>query len=76
MRIAYRAKSLADAHNVRDVLAGAGISAHIADEAAWPTAGEPESTEVIRVLVDNRVFDHARRALERWAHARDDKQQE
>jgi hypothetical protein len=75
MRIAYRAKSLADAHNVRDVLAGEGITAHIADEAAWPTAGEPESTEIIRVLVDNRAFDPARRALERWARAREAKQE-
>lgn len=75
MRIAYRAKSLADAHNVREVLAGAGIPAHIADEASWPTAGEPESTEVIRVLVDNRVFDPARRAIERWAREREAKQE-
>ncbi|HMI92319.1 MAG TPA: DUF2007 domain-containing protein [Polyangiales bacterium] len=75
MRIAYRAKSLADAHNVRDVLADAGITAHIADESSWATAGEPESEEVIRVLVDNRVFDPARRALERWARAREAKQE-
>jgi len=75
MRIAYRAKSLADAHNVRDVLAGAGITAHIADESAWPTAGEPESTEIIRVLVDNRAFDPARRTLERWAREREAKQE-
>ena len=70
MRIAYRAKSLADARNIFDLLASAGIAAHIADEALWPNVGELQGADFIRVLVDNKAFDPARRLLERWAHGR------
>ena len=62
MRIAHRATSLADAQNARAILVGLGIPAHIADEALWNN-GELSGTDVIRVMVDNRAQDRARRAL-------------
>jgi len=68
VQVAYRATSLADAHRARDVLAEAHIESHIADEALWAHAGLAGSTDsVIRVMVDNRCMDQARRALKRLA---------
>jgi len=66
MLIAYRARSLADAQRARDVLAHAGVAAHVADEALWSTVGDLQGSDFIRVLVDNRYLDRARRALRSW----------
>jgi hypothetical protein len=63
MHIAYRAKNLAEAQRARDVLARAGITAHVADEALWNNEGDLQGADFIRVLVDNRDLDRARRAL-------------
>jgi len=68
MQVAYRAKSLAEAHGARDVLERAGIDTHVADELLWAHAGVLQDGNVIRVLVDNRQVDHARRALRNWSH--------
>ena len=68
MHIAYRARSLAEAQRARDVLARAGVAAHVADEALWNTEGELQGADFIRVLVDNRYLDRARRALRHWKH--------
>ena len=65
MRIAHRARSLADAQNARDVLLALGIPAYIADEALWSTGSLPGG-ELIRVMVDNRAQDRARLALVEW----------
>ena len=65
MRIAHRATSLSDAQRARDILIGIGIPAHIADQELWDQA-VLSGTEVIRVMVDNRAQDRARRAIELW----------
>lgn len=70
MQVVHRAKSLADAHDASDVLVGCGIVSHIADEALW-NVGELQGTDAIRVLVDNRWVDRARRALTAWKRQRD-----
>ena len=64
MRIAHRATSIADARRARDVLLGLGIPAYIADEESWNRV--LSGTDMIRVMVDNRAQDRARRALEEW----------
>jgi hypothetical protein len=48
---------LEDAQSARDALARAGIAAHIADRIV---------ADMIRVQVDNRWLDHARRAIRAW----------
>ncbi|HET8935405.1 MAG TPA: hypothetical protein VFN67_18285 [Polyangiales bacterium] len=53
------------------MLASAGIDAHIADETLWEVAGQRQEADVIRVLVDNRRLDKARRALRAWAASRE-----
>lgn len=68
MHIAYRARSLAEAQRARDVLARAGVAAHVADEALWNSQGDLQGADFIRVLVDNRYLDRARRTLQRWKH--------
>jgi hypothetical protein len=68
MQIAYRARSLLDAQRARDVLARAGVAAHVADEELWNTEGDLQGADFIRVLVDNRYLDRARRALRSWKH--------
>jgi Putative prokaryotic signal transducing protein len=65
MQTVHRARSLADAQNARDVLVRCGVTAHIADEVFWGT-GELSGTDAIRVMVDNRSVDRARRALQAW----------
>ena len=65
MQTVHRATSLADAQNARDVLVRCGVASHIADEALWST-GELSGTDAIRVMVDNRAVDRARRALQAW----------
>jgi hypothetical protein len=57
MQVVYRAKTRPDAESARDVLVGAGIAAHIADQAV---------ADMIRVQVDNRWLDHGRRAIATW----------
>lgn len=70
MQIAYRARCIADARDIHAVLAGAGITAHIADQALWDIAGQRRDADVIRVLVDNRRLDKARRAIQCWVQTR------
>ena len=65
MQVVYRAKSIANAQTARDVLVASGIASHIADEALWER-GELAANEGIRVMVDNRAVDRARRTLEAW----------
>lgn len=62
MQVVHRAKTLADAQNARDILDACGIPSHVGDEALWETGWSPGS-ELIRVMVDNRSLDAARRAL-------------
>lgn len=75
MQTVHRATSLADAQGARDVLVRSGIPAHISDEPRW-VSGEEPGNDFIRVMVDNRAWDRARRAIEGWkqqlryAHAR------
>jgi hypothetical protein len=69
MQIVYRARSLADANRARDFLVNLGISAHVADENRWNVEGQLPSNEMIRVMVDNRRLDSARRALHNWKPA-------
>lgn len=71
MQVVYRARSIADARSASGVLAGAGIVSHIADQFLWGVAGQRPDADVIRVLVDNRRLDKARRALEVWAQTRE-----
>jgi hypothetical protein len=47
------------------VLVRHGIVSHIADQELW-NRGELSGTEAIRVMVDNRAEDRARRALDVW----------
>jgi hypothetical protein len=65
MQTVHRATSLADAQNAREVLVRCGVTSHIADEILWST-GELSGTDAIRVMVDNRSVDRARRALSAW----------
>jgi len=57
MQIVYRTKSAADAESARDALAKAGIAAHVADGIV---------ADMFAVQVDNRWFDHGRRAISAW----------
>jgi hypothetical protein len=66
MQVVYRARSIADARKACSVLAEAGITTHIADQALWEVAGQRRDADVIRVLVDNHRLDDARRALQGW----------
>jgi len=70
MQIAYRARSIADARSACGVLVDAGISAHIADQELWDIAGQRRDADVIRVLVDNRRLDKARRTIQSWVRSR------
>lgn len=71
MQIAYRARGIEDARTACSLLASVGIDAHIADQGLWEVAGSRPEADVIRVLVDNRKLDKARRALRDWATGRD-----
>jgi hypothetical protein len=62
MRIAHRATDLADAQRAQQILTDSGIPSHIADRELWDHA-VLTGTEVIRVMVDNRTEDRARRAM-------------
>lgn len=46
-------------------MTSSGIPAYIGDEGLWE-AGKLEGTAVIRVMVDNRLVDRARRVLNSW----------
>lgn len=70
MQVVYRARSIADARTACGLLADVGIAAHIADQALWSLAGQRQDADVIRVLVDNRRLDKARRALAGWVQTR------
>jgi putative signal transducing protein len=63
MQMVYRAKDLSDADNVRAMLTGRGIAAHVASP-----AGEVGRVALgyIRVSVDNVQLDAARRAIAAW----------
>lgn len=71
MQIAYRARGIEDARTACSLLASVGIDAHIADQGLWEVAGHRPEADVIRVLVDNRKLDKARRALRDWATGRE-----
>lgn len=71
MQIAYRARGIEDARAACSLLAAAGIDAHIADQPLWDVAGQRLEADVIRVLVDNRKLDNARRALRDWIAGRE-----
>ena len=71
MQIVYRARGIDDARTAQSLLASVGIDAHIADQALWEVAGQRPEADVIRVLVDNRKLDKARRALREWAGGRE-----
>jgi Putative prokaryotic signal transducing protein len=66
MQVVFRARNLADANRARDVLVASGIPAHVADQALWETIGELSGAHAIRVWVDNRGLDHARRVVAAW----------
>lgn len=74
MHIAYRARGIEDARTAVSLLASIGIDAHIADQSLWEVAGHRPEADVIRVLVDNRELDRARRALRDWATGRENNQ--
>lgn len=71
MQIAYRARGIEEARGACSLLASAGIDAHIADQTLWDVAGQRAEADVIRVLVDNRRLDNARRALREFAARRE-----
>lgn len=71
MQIAYRARGIEDARTACSLLASVGIDAHIADQGLWEVAGNRPEADVIRVLVDNRKLDKARRALRDWVTGRE-----
>ena len=56
MQVVYRAKNITDAEHVRDVLVREGVAAHI---------GDLVMANIIRVQVDNRCLEQARRILAR-----------
>ena len=66
MQIVFRARSLADANSARDALSASSIPSHVADQSRWDSMGELPGVNVIRVLVDNRVLDRARRVVAAW----------
>jgi hypothetical protein len=61
MQIVYRATSLIIAQRARDLLAAAGITAHIADQVQTGPGNRD-----IHVLVDNWMLDRARRTIQSW----------
>jgi hypothetical protein len=65
MQIAYRGRNAEDARGAREVLAAAGITAFVPDPEPTATRAGGTLAEV-RVLVDNRLLDRARRALVPW----------
>jgi hypothetical protein len=65
MQIVYRARTPDDARSARDVLAAAGITAHIPDPAPADSTSSGH-LDVVPVLVDNRCLGPARRALQEW----------
>lgn len=65
MQIVHRATSLADAESARDVLISSGIPSHISKDSRQNQGALP-GTEFIRVMVDNRTLDRARRAIAVW----------
>ena len=67
MQMVYRAKNLSDALGVRDMLANAGIAAHVAAPACETG---PTAAGSILVSVDNVRLDAARRAVAAWRHSR------
>ena len=72
MQVAYRARNLADAQSARQLLTSIGIPTHIPDQAQCDTAEDSQGSSLIRVLVDNRFVDDARRAIQRWLAAGND----
>ena len=71
MQIVYRATCLDDARSACHALERIGISTHIADQELWGIAGQGSRADVIRVFVDNRRLDEARRVIRIWREARD-----
>lgn len=67
MQMVYRARNLRDAEVVRDMLASAGITAHLAEPAS--EVGHMAVGSVC-VSVDNERLDAARRAVAAWERER------
>jgi hypothetical protein len=57
MQVVYHAKDIAEAERLRDYLVAAGIATHVSDRMV---------ADKVRVLVDNRCADQARRAIAVW----------
>jgi hypothetical protein len=70
MRIVYRGRDVADARSARDVLESVGLAAHIADPDPSGAVMDGQDLDAVRVMVDNRCFDQARRVMERWTSGR------
>ena len=69
MLVVYHARNLRDARSARDQLANRGISAHIADQPRWDVVGQGRGVDDIRIFVDNRLLDQARRVIAAWRRA-------
>ena len=75
VQIVFRGRSADEAQSVHAYLTGVGIAAHISDTgAAELTGGAQQPNDGFRVLVDNRCLDQARRALQRWQHAKNSRE--
>jgi hypothetical protein len=74
MLVVYHARSLQDARSACELLTGRGIPAHIADQALWEVAGQRQEADEIRIFVDNRRLDQARRVIQAWIRDRRDDQ--
>ncbi|MET0387137.1 MAG: DUF2007 domain-containing protein [Polyangiales bacterium] len=68
MQTVHRAIDLVDAENARNVLVNAGIAAHIAEDTRLRALSV--APDEIRVMVDNRALDRARRTIEAWKKTR------
>lgn len=70
MQTVHRAATYTEAQSASETLSRCGIPSHIADEELWGD-NAIAGAKVIRVMVDNRVLDHARRSLVAWKKERD-----
>jgi hypothetical protein len=66
MQMVYKARNLADAQGIREVLASSGIPAYLGD----PASEVGSMAGSVRVSVDNERLDAARRAIAAWHHSR------
>ena len=69
MQTVHRAASYTEACSASETLSRCGIASHIADEELWGDSA-CAGAKVIRVMVDNRSLDRARRSLMAWKKER------